>query len=567
MASFAELPPNAVRRISQLARGRLIEGCNKYARVCKQWRDADFASSSEEEPLQLFMDLQHMSDAEVSTFSTWMSLHGHQVGALVIEANHAPVQHYGQLLASAAALRSITRLEVSHNDSLALLAPVLGQLPQLQCLAAGVNLMQTEVVVNVGLNGQLDGELCMLSVAEEHWQELPNMQQLCPGLQDLRLTIYVCNSQGFDHSIDPRLPELLPCQLQKLALLNGLCLDHTEEPGPGVWLHPSSLVHLDALQQLTLHNIQLADGDLGQHLLGLQELRGHWPGMSCYVLMEPLFQNLVELGCWDDDLVRAMPKLKRLTRLVLTDTEYGEVDELAGLPCLQELCVVCGWRSLGVYATLANLRSLQLHGRIHVAPSLNLAQCLAQYTQLSSLQLSPVHTSSQHGEELRQGLQQLTGLRSLVVPAGWLACDSSTWLLALSQLTCLQLSMSCQEISELASLVATLAASAEGQVEGVHFAEAQRLLQLVQQWPAGLRQVMFWVEPSLSSSMSDGGTVPRAVKRRCWELAPAAPGDAGLQVWLEQRSAAAADWARPFQACPCFPGVWELQGLVGGTSA
>lgn len=139
--------------------------------MCKQWRDA----GNLEEPLQLYVDLRHMSDAEVSSFSAWMSLHGHQVGALVIGANPSTaVPGYGWLVESAAALRRLTRLEVSHKDSLALLAPVLGQLTQLQCLAVDIELMLTREPSD----GPGDGSLIpRFSVAQQPWEELPDMQQ------------------------------------------------------------------------------------------------------------------------------------------------------------------------------------------------------------------------------------------------------------------------------------------------------------------------------------------------------------------------------------------------------
>lgn len=86
MTTTNDLPQAAVVRITQLARHRVIAGTNKYARVCRQWRDASI--SEDLEPLQLFMDLRHTAGLS-NRVSSWMVVHGQQVEVLVVEADTA----------------------------------------------------------------------------------------------------------------------------------------------------------------------------------------------------------------------------------------------------------------------------------------------------------------------------------------------------------------------------------------------------------------------------------------------------------------------------------------------
>jgi hypothetical protein len=138
MGRISDLPPGVVQRIADLARRRRIPGTNKYARVSWQWRTA--SSSEGAEQLQLLVDLHYMSDEEVARARSWMETHGGAVQVLVVSAEGMapPQQTWFTTAAAAASLGNLRRLEVDQSDSLFMLAPVLGQLPQLQHLAAAV---------------------------------------------------------------------------------------------------------------------------------------------------------------------------------------------------------------------------------------------------------------------------------------------------------------------------------------------------------------------------------------------------------------------------------------------
>lgn len=252
---ISDLPLSAVKLISQYARGRLIAGANKYASVSRQWRDAD-SSSEQLEPLQLFVDLRHMSEAEVARAFSWMAAHGGQVDVLVLGGR--PWQPLPPYLFSkaAASLSNLTWLEVQLQHSLVLLAPGLDQLPQLQHLGAAVDVGQDPE----GTRWEDDnlehdeGEPDVVMFLDEEgnaWWNLPYLGQLCPQLTSIHLRLDRPGSFVLlDHDDGRSLGTLLPTKLKQLTLRT--------EVEQEVMLDAIDLVDLTELEQLTLDGIQVA---------------------------------------------------------------------------------------------------------------------------------------------------------------------------------------------------------------------------------------------------------------------------------------------------------------------
>jgi hypothetical protein len=194
MTHISSLPLAAVKRVVQLTQHRRVAGTNKFARVSRQWRAAD--GSEDMEPLQLLLDWPHMSDEELANALTWMSMHGYQVDALVIQADVCTAQQLQRLWQPAAALTRLRHLEVVQLHSLPLLAPVLGQLPQLQHLDAFVALkcegsaagdLDTTTLMPQPSNKLLDSVFSNQDGCA--WQDVPHLQQLCPRLVSLKLKL------------------------------------------------------------------------------------------------------------------------------------------------------------------------------------------------------------------------------------------------------------------------------------------------------------------------------------------------------------------------------------------
>jgi hypothetical protein len=282
MTAFSDLPNLVVKRINQLARARSIRGTNKYARVSQRWRDASSSTNNEDlDPLQLFLDPRHLTAEDIGKASSWMAMHGQQVQALVVEAMAAEPERLNWLPDAAAGLSHLKQLQVDHPHSLVLLAPVLGQLPQLQHLAAQVDIIcEPSQLVHTQNGGVVN------SVFVNHqgaaWEDVPHLQQLCPHLTSLYLEIKESASceRRFNLQADVRLPRLLPAALQELCL-QIWC------GGPYHGVLPStSLVHLTALQRLSLRYMRLSMQEEGAlaPLAALQQLtlygvEGDGPGL------------------------------------------------------------------------------------------------------------------------------------------------------------------------------------------------------------------------------------------------------------------------------------------------
>jgi hypothetical protein len=574
------MPLGVVQRIAHLARGRRIPGTNKYARVCRQWRDA--SNSDEAEQLQLLVDLHIMSAEEVARACSWMSMHGRSVQTLLVSAEGMapPPQTWFTTAAAAAALGNLRRLEVHQGHSLLMLVPVLGQLPHLQHLGAAV-----AVVADPHKSWQVapGKEMVEGVLMDRHfhpWQPLPDMQRLCPQLTHLHLRLdvevesYAYDGMGDydgDVTVDKRLAQLLPATLQHLTLCEGMDCGHM------VVLHPTSLTHLKALQQLTLRCVEMDAAGCqaaAQRLTALQELRvrGCRWGVTAHDPMLLLAPKLVEYTPCRSLTAAAFPQLVHLTKLVWDSAGsmfQGAAEALAACTALQELrleAYYMGGPGSEVAAVvrraagMPQLRSLQLDGSVDSIE--DMAASLAQYTQLTSLSL----WIRDREDTCMCVPQQLTGLKCLTVPWQLVEQEAGAWLAPLTALTrlCVELDRSLEPPAPTGNLLDILGAYSDPQWQQQlgprHQARAQEALQQVQVWPPRLQQLVIWVPQRLAG---------RGVAPRRWQHTPAAPGSAPFTVFFEEggrygSSQVAEGWARPLSPCPHLPGVQELAGEVQG---
>jgi hypothetical protein len=358
MIRMSDLPEIAVLQILRRARGRSIAGTNKYARVCRQWRDAEDGV----EPLQLFVDHIHMSEADLSRAASWLSMHGQCVDVLVARMGYALVDPLCSLVNAAPALRNLKHLEVvTGRTLLQQLVPVLRQLPQLQHLAAGIYMSQHPGPNHAWVTGtasQLDPG-----------QQVPHMRELCPQLTSLTLAVHPVGgdikiNNGFLHLFSPR--------LQQSYLIN--C-----STTMNVSLCASGVGHLSALEQLTLNGVDVNEQGackLARELRALQQLRMYYQKYDDAGTWAHLAPKLTEYdvwlcnGGWVPALFSAdvLSSCVHLTRLVLDgQLPRGTADALAALTGLRELGLIPGRGDTTVevvqqVAGMAQLRSLQLKG-------------------------------------------------------------------------------------------------------------------------------------------------------------------------------------------------------------
>jgi hypothetical protein len=344
-----DLPLFAVKRITDLARGRTISGTNRLAPVCRQWRDAG-CSSDEAEQLRLYLDVCNMSVADFGYACSWMSLHGTQLDVLIVDAQTtAPERLDAFVRLPADALRNLTWLRVLQPGSLALLAPMLEQLPHLRHLSAGVWLGFRDKSDASEADGEPAAAGVFCDQRWTRWSNLPDMGHLCAQLTHLHLTL---DAQGCDLTVDPRLPELLPANLQQLSL--GASRQPTGvHPGSyvSVTLQPSSLAHLSALRELKLGSGLDGDGSeavaIMESLPALQQLHPYLrdPGDPILVPLAPVLAHHVMDGDHGAQDLQVLSHLTRLTSLRVYLRYPAEGVRLPqGLTGLQELVLDVGRR-------------------------------------------------------------------------------------------------------------------------------------------------------------------------------------------------------------------------------
>jgi hypothetical protein len=590
-----ELPLVLLERIIRQARTRKIPGSNRYARVCRQWRDA-YNSSDDEVQLQLFLDKRLADEADVSQLSSWMSMYGQHLGVLVAGPIQPGPEQLDWLPGPAAALRCLTRLEVVQRDSLALLAPVLGQLPQLQHLAARVGLTWCDDSDSASdMSGMIDkGVFChhvwqqktdRWAHGPSHWEPIPNFQQLCPQLVRLHLTL---EPECEDLEVDSRLHRLLPTGLQQLSLSNA---DDCE-----MWLGSSMLrlEHHTALQQLVLSGVQLTQHEAACLLERVRKYQRPGQQLQVHVCdtsissgaLQQLAPLLTDLHTYDATDVQLVAGLAPLTRLAVDDSGEnviaGVAHVVSSLTGLQELVLEGGnwdWSYMWQVVRMPTLRSLTIQSRDQ--PPEYLGSDLEACTQLTALELllplpaepwgsddeDESSDEESYGQNWVPALQGLTALQCLTVPAEAVPWRQGAWLAELTSLS--RLSVNLPDFYQHCGL---LKAGPDGTIRGVSPTVAEvvqcnrrnvrRLLGRVREWPASLEFVVFWMAPLGPTHCGGDAMVPPM----CWEHTTAGPVSRQLKVWLELPACGAAQgWPRPFQPCPHLRGVWELQAPGAGS--
>jgi hypothetical protein len=536
MGHSSDLPHHVVQRIAHFVHQRNILGTNKCACLCRQWRDA--GSSWQAEQLQLFLDVRFMSAEEVARASNWLAMHGQSVDVLAMALQASTPALPAWVPTAAASFTNLRRLEVDDQHSLSLLAPVLGQLPQLQHLAAQVSMVAKPSEKRQHFNQAADG------VFQNHMgqprEQMPDLRLSLPGLTHLRLGFVV--TTGILKT-DRQLPRLLPPGLQHLTLSSAVQGMMRMQ----VVLRPMALTHLVALQQLTLEGVDVDDQvceALAEHLGALQQLRVRRPP---YAAQEPeqllplLGPKIVDYTICRRQRLLAATRMVQLTRLVWYwehQVPQGAADALAAMTGLRELglhgCLEghAAVEVMQVLAGMVQLRSLQLEGP--VASHAEISSSLGQCTQLTGLELTVTCSGD---DTIVPVPQQLVALQHLTVPSLLLLeHDAVAWLAPLTALTRL----------------CVIVWVRNGGVKG-----AQKLLQQVQVWPASLKQVVVWEAKQ-----------PIFGKGPCsWQHTPSEAGGVHLDAWFEDAdrdggAKVARNWARPFRPCPHLPGVWELRGEV-----
>jgi hypothetical protein len=625
------LPCALVERITRLARGRTIAGTNRYAQVSRQWRDAGHISD-ETEPQRLYLDSREY-DRDIKHISAWLSTHGKHVDVLIIDADMEEstwsfTQHHTQLNwfvgGPAAALQRLTRLDVMQRDSLALLAPVLGQLPQLQHLAANIRVAPSH---SSSTGGPSTVQLYSSTFVDPHGEvlaELPDLPQLCPKLVHLHLNLQLWVNKGWEQpsiqgvAVDQRLHQVLPAYLQQLDLVNTKATEW-RALNCSMVVSLSSLSHLSALQRLVLSGVDVAqDQAAGLLVLGsLQQLRlcsassiqddSDDPDIpddtvevdkAVLLQLAPLATDY-EVPSMTD--VSALKDAGRLTRLVLTEgLQFSPAQSLAALTGLQALELgECGSRLAAVVeqaAGMATLRSLSVKGSLEEAAAFS--SSLARCTQLTALALlvpapkqadtdgsvdgrhssrrssssssssedEPDEDRSQPGPPWTVALQQLTGLHHLHVYAALLECEAGAWLAPLTALTRLCGTMPAftprWELYRGGRGKDAGRAWRGDELVNLNMDKAKEYLQQVAVWPASLQQVVFPITQDVDLCEY---VMPRWLEVRAWEGAPPAAVPANLISWLELPPIAENGWTRYFSACRYLRGVWELQAPLPGS--
>jgi hypothetical protein len=519
--------------------------------VCHQWQEAS-SSNDDSESLQLLMDLSSMSKADQSRALSWMAKHGQQVEELDMAGCIVLEQPQNWFSSAAPALTGLRRLEVDLKHSLSLLAPVLGRLPQLQHLEVQVA-MTSDVEDDAAGDAheeQAAGVPILSSVFVDHhnkpWEEVPDLQQVCPHLKQLRLQLHF---DSWCASVDPRLPRLLPVHLHKLTL--SVANKHYQ---PVLYL--SSLSHLTALQHLRLDSLEVQERGMDavvQQLRALPRLCvSYTPDMyhdSSFALQAADLIN--EYAPSSDMLVPVdvLAQLTGLTHLTLKprggSLPEGTADAISMMTRLQDLCVegTVGDDMAAVVqqaAGMSKLRTLRLDGRVDDPAQLSCR--LAGCTQLACLVMS---ARGPDGSECAAVPPQLTGLTCLGLTAYGLVRGGGTWLAPLTQLARLHVFLP-DKPDEKLTFVTThgqVGASPESEQLGM----AEGLVQHVPEWPASLQCVKFWVTRGGSARLP-----------RRWHYLPATQGAARITVWLDAAGSKSFCSNADVSPCPHLPGVWEV---------
>jgi hypothetical protein len=374
MTTLDDLPNAALSLVIRSALTRHIPGTNRYAQVCRKWRDAA-SNSTDQEQLQLLLALEGLPADAVTSISDWLARHGACVTSLDITYNLNTAPLFQQLPLSTAAWVRLARLEVDGRDSLVALADALPQLVALTHLRASLCLQPRQ--------GDSQGmPLEVPSGGAAPSAEVPCLQQLCPGLKSLHLDVELISVDDLDEceqEVDVPVVRLLPAALQQL---------HISDHHAGVWVSCAALVSFTALRRLVLDALWLM-GDLNLLL--------EMPGLDQLDLRRSYFRvgyALTNVQNWLLQGQCAMPhKLTKLTGLHLSQKGLDHVDLRALLAAAPNLCtlrvllqapVAAGWvQQLSGLTSLQHL-SIHFHGKApcEAHAVVSMVTCVQQLTYL-----------------------------------------------------------------------------------------------------------------------------------------------------------------------------------------
>jgi hypothetical protein len=517
MTSLEDLPPAAVRLITRAARSRIIPGTNRFARVCRSWRDADL-DSDDQEQLQLLLALEGLPADTVASTSEWMEQHGECVTSLDITYTPATAALYQHLPLSTAPLASLARLEVDGPDSLVALAPALPQLVALTHLRAGVDLFGLDC-------GPYEVAQGVFSVGRMLLAAVPSLQQLCPGLKSLRLDIVNRQRQ----LVEAPVAQLLPDRLEQLCIDKGVSHDW-------VVIDCASLTRFTSLRCLALTTMCVVDPD--QLLL--------MPGLEEVDLRHTRIRVGGQLLCVEQWLANGLCAARQhLNKLTGLSTTLSQV--VGPLGAAAAITSSCGLRRLKVC--------------LHAAGAAVCVQQLSALTGLQDLSLTLLSPLKDHAAAVLSGLAGAPQLTSLHVSTRSAAdMGRTTWAWLLPRFTQLRVLGVEQDM-----LDAGLAAEVYrlGQLQCLYVADPYRATghpgdtcaALAHHLPAlgkcsSLRAVLCW-SPHLNGA-----------SRCLW--AHVHEGRLHLSCWRKWGHAAEEGRVVCPRPCPHLPGVWELQQQEAG---
>jgi hypothetical protein len=245
-----QLPRPVLRSIVRKARSRCIPGTNSLALVCRAWHDAS-SFEEDQEQLQLLLDLDNLSAADLATSWAWLHLHGSCVTGLSISSEAQPCwPAMEQLLSPAIMGNQLTRLELLGKDTLVPLAPHLPRLPCLQYLRASITAAAPEQHGNVSSVWALRASLR---------EQPPDLGYLCPQLVNLHLTVNV-------ERLTRPAPPAAPTAKDELSQLFPASLKELNLEGSMSGVDCGVLTHLTSLARLTIS---------AQTITRIRHLKGH----------------------------------------------------------------------------------------------------------------------------------------------------------------------------------------------------------------------------------------------------------------------------------------------------
>jgi DNA segregation ATPase FtsK/SpoIIIE-like protein len=345
----------------------------------------------DDEQLQLFLLDATLTSDQRSLAVGWLLRYGRQLAGLQLPVTSRSLVQ--ALLGGPGFGSNLQHLDIQGTNTLVGLLAAKVQLPRLQRLAA---------CLSQHAKWKVDKDVVIVSASSQAAGKLHPLQQFCPQLIDLRLSLSGLGGgaaeEAMFESVDTLLPGLLPPTLQQLYLGDEWSVDDQATLQPHV-----ALVHLTGLQHLELFNFEVQDPATllalpRQCSLCLNECTGggEVARPDCWV---PLRHRLTALEVLCRHITgdcRAVGELTRLTSLSLdlrhhSSAERGPGSAMSRLIALQQLELYgnVGPEMLAVGEVLQHVRSISSLKRLSLFPdnysSRELLNATGALTQLTFL--------------------------------------------------------------------------------------------------------------------------------------------------------------------------------------